>query len=204
DLAVLRPAVVPALAWTRNRIEGPEQLAVVGIVCFDAAANADLGTREARDDHAVVIERCARERKAFLPTLGLNGPHLFSGALIERDDAPVEHSREDLALADTHPAARPTAADRSDRGVELRGVLPQDRARLDRQREHVVGAGDDVDDAVVHERLRLARELRRDTGAVQVRAPNAFELRHVAAIDAVERRIALIEEIAAVRAPPIG
>ena len=69
-------------------------------------------------------------------------------------------------------------------GSMLREVLPEDLARLDGQREHVVGARDDVDDAVVDDRLRFARILRRDAGAVQMRAPNALELRHVAAVDA--------------------
>ena len=88
-------------------------------------------------------------------------------------------------------------------GSMLRQVLPQDLAGLDGQREHVVGAGDDVDDAVVDDRLRFARILRRDAGAVQMGAPNSLELRHVAAVDQRQRRVALVVEVAAVRAPTV-
>src|SRR6188508_1276190 len=96
DLVVLRPGIVAELARTRNRIERPKQLAVAGVVCFDAPAHPDLGTRKARDDHAVVIERRTRDGEALLPTLGLNRPNFVSRALIERNEPAVEETREDL------------------------------------------------------------------------------------------------------------
>ena len=80
-------------------------------------------------------------------------------------------------------------------------MVPEDRARLDRQREHVVRARDHEDHAVVNDRLSLAGKLRRDTGPVQMRTPHAFQRADVGAIDAIERRITLVCQVAAVRRP---
>ena len=89
-------------------------------------------------------------------------------------------------------------------GIELRLVLPEDLARVDRQREHVVGARADVRDAVVDDRRREARVLRRGARAPQPRPPHAFELRDVVAVDRLERRVALVVEVAAVGRPAGG
>ena len=76
--------------------------------------------------------------------------------------------------------------------------------RVDRQREHVVGARAHVGDAVVDDRLREARVLRRGAGSAQTRAPHALELRDVGAIDRRQRRVALVVQVAAVRRPAGG
>ena len=86
----------------------------------------------------------------------------------------------------------------------FRFEMLMDLAGVDRQREHVVGAGAHVSDAVVHERLRFARILRRDRRASKACPPNAFELAYIGRVDLVERRISLVVEIAAVRRPVIG
>jgi len=70
--------------------------------------------------------------------------------------------------------------------------------------ERIVRARHDVDDAVLHERLRFARVLRAETGAAQVRAPDAFQRRDVAAIDLRQRRIAAVVPVAAVGRPAVG
>ena len=74
DVVVLRPGLVAALARARDRVEGPEQLAVLRVVRLHAAAHAALRTREAADQHPVVVERRARDREAFLPALRLDRP----------------------------------------------------------------------------------------------------------------------------------
>jgi hypothetical protein len=89
----------------------------------------------------------------------------FAGSLVERDELAVELPDINLAVAETQAAARPAAADDADRVVEAGAIRPQDVARVDVDREHVVRARDDVERAVVHERLRFARILRADTRA---------------------------------------
>jgi hypothetical protein len=77
---------------------------------------------------------------------------------IERDELAIELADEDLVVADRDALVVPPAADRGDRAVEVRGVLPEDLAGVDREREHVVGAGAHVRHAVVHDGLREAPE----------------------------------------------
>ena len=77
-------------------------------------------------------------------------------------------------------------------------------ARRDVEREQIARARRHVDDAVDDERLRLAGVLRADAGAFELRAPHAFEVRDVAAVDLGQRRIALVVPIAAVRRPADG
>src|SRR6185295_1923190 len=159
DLVVLRPRVVADLAGPRDRVERPDELAVARVERFDAAANAALAAGKSRVDEAVVVERRRRDRIAFLPALGLHGPRDLARALIERDELAVELADEDLAVAKAQPAARPAAADGCVRGIEIRAVLPEDLAAVDADRERVVRARDDIDDAVVDERLRFTRVL---------------------------------------------
>ncbi len=160
DLVVLRPRVVADLARARDRVERPDELAVLRAERFHAAAHAFLAAREARDDEPVVVERRRRDRVALLPAFRLDRPDDLAAALIERDELAVELAREHLAVAEPDAAARPAAADRLVRGVEVRAVFPEDLARRDAHREHVVRARRDVGDAAIDERLRLARVLR--------------------------------------------
>src|SRR6185369_16534102 len=87
---------------------------------------------------------------------------------------------------------------------ELGLVLPEDIAGVDADREHVVGARDDIDDAAVHDGLRFARVLRADAGAAEPRTPYTFELADVAAVDLRERGITLVVPITAVRRPRVS
>ncbi len=83
-------------------------------------------------------------------------------------------------------------------------MLPEDLAGLDAEREHVVRTGDHEDPAVVHERLRLARILRREPGAAQVRAPDPFQPADVARIERAGRGVALVVQVAAVGPPSVA
>jgi hypothetical protein len=56
----------------------------------------------------------------------------------------------------------------------------------------------------VEQRRCFAGIFRFEAGTVQVRSPDAFELRDIVAVDPVERRVALIEQIAAVGQPAFG
>src|SRR6185436_12226470 len=98
--------VVTDLAGARDRVERPDDLAVACAERLDLAAARHFAAREAGDDHAVEIERRARDREAASPRLGLDGPDDFARALIERDEPRVVESDEDLAFAHRDAAAR--------------------------------------------------------------------------------------------------
>src|SRR5690606_42010397 len=118
DVVVLRPGLVAGLAGAGDRVERPDETAVVRVVGLHAAANAALGAGEAGDHEAVVVELGASDAVALLPALGLHGPEDAAVALIERDELAVELADEDFAVAQADAAARPAAADRVDRRIE--------------------------------------------------------------------------------------
>ena len=74
QIVVLRPRVVTEFAGPGNRVERPDELAALGVERFDAAADAVLRAGEARDDEPIEVERRARDREPVLPALGLHRP----------------------------------------------------------------------------------------------------------------------------------
>ena len=183
-VVVARPSVVAEFAGARDRIERPHELAVARVVRLHAAAARAVAAREARDHEPVVVERRGRDAEAVRVRLRLDRPHDLARRVIERDELAVELAGEHLALAERDAAAHPAAADDRDVRVEVRLVRPEDLARVGVEREHVVRARRDVDDAVVDDRLRLARVLAVRARAVQVRAPGGLQPRDVVAVDA--------------------
>ena len=109
DVVVGLPAVVTRLTGAWNRVESPDVLAGVGVVGFDSTAGRELGARKARDDQAVVVERCARNRIPVLPALGLSRPDDRAARLIEREQLAIELAHKHLAVAeaDSCRSARP-------------------------------------------------------------------------------------------------
>ena len=202
-IAVFGPGVVARFTRTGHRIERPQRLAVACIKGFDAPAHAQFATGNASDDHAVVVQRRSGQRKAFLPTFDLYGPGLFAGLHIERNQTAVERAEKHFAIAQADTAVGPATAHGADLGVEIGRVFPQDVAADHIERKHIVCTGDDVDDAIVHQGLCLARVLRCQARALQMCAPHALELRHIAAVDARQRRIALVKQTAAVGGPAV-
>ena len=198
------PRVVTDLAGARDRIERPAQLTGARVVRFDASAGSAVAARETRDDEPVVIERCRRDAEGVFGAFRLDRPDDGAARLIERHELAVELPRVDSAVADRHAAAHPAATNDRDVGIEVRLVAPADRARLDIEREDVVGARRDVNDAVVDDRLRLGGILTRRARAVQARTPFGLELRDVGAVDARQRRITLVVDVAAVGDPTVG
>ncbi len=170
-VVVRGPGVVADFAGTRNRVEGPDELAGLRVERLHAAASAAVAAREARDHEAVVVERGGRDAEAVRVRFRLHGPDHGAAAWVEREQLAVELARVDLAVADRDAAAHPAAADHRDVRVEVSLVRPQDLAAVGVESEHVVRAGRYVDHAVVDDRLRLARVLAVDARTVQVRAP---------------------------------
>jgi len=80
-------------------------------------------------------------------------------------------------------------------------VHPQLLAGGDVDCKYIIGTGGDVNHAALNEGLRLPGERRPHTGAVQMHAPLGLERCHVAGIYFGKRRIALVEDISAIRYP---
>src|SRR5215207_2805563 len=66
-VVLLRPGVVPLLAWAGDGVEAPDFLAGLGVVRLYAPTDREFATGDARDHHAVVVERCGGDRVALLP-----------------------------------------------------------------------------------------------------------------------------------------
>src|SRR5690606_30195964 len=123
------------LARTRDCMERPQCFTIAGAKGRDTSAHAVFRAAEPRDHHAVVVERCARDRVTGFPTRRLHAPTLFAGCLIERDELAVETTDEDQALADRDAAARPAAADGRNGRIEAGLVGPQQFSTCDFDRK---------------------------------------------------------------------
>ena len=201
-------------AGTWNRVERPQQTAVLRVVRLDAAARAAIASGKTNDDHAcpersrgavgLDVQRSGRDREILLPALRLNRPRDLAGRAIERHEPGIELPDEHLVVTDGDALVVPPAADGRNVRIEIRGVLPEDLAGVDRQREHIVGAGAHVRDAVVHDGLGETGVLRRGAGPAQACAPHTFELTDVGAVDRRQRGEALVVQVAAVGRPARG
>ena len=112
------------LARTGDRVEGPDQPAVLRVVRLDAAARAAIAAGEADDQRPVEVQGRCGDREALLPSLRLNRPRDFAGRAIERHELAVEPPDEDVVLADGDALVVPAAADGRDVRIEVGGVLP--------------------------------------------------------------------------------
>src|SRR6266496_1761137 len=77
---------------------------------------------------------------------------------------------------------------------------PMARPRLT-QPQDIVVAGDDVHDAVLHKRGCLQRVFAAEAGPLEAGHPRPFELLDVGGVDLLERGIALVGQVSAVRHP---
>ena len=177
-----RPGVGTEFAGLGNRIKGPNQRTVLGVVGLDPPASGPVAACKSLDHEAVVIQRRGGDRKAFLPTFGLHRPGQVTGLLIDGDELSVELPDKYLAVAQAEAATQPAATDAVDRLVQMRLVLPQNPAGFNAQCEHVVIAGDDIHDAFVDDGLGLPRITSAGAGSIQMRPPVGPKLRHVAAV----------------------
>src|SRR6516164_10880077 len=113
----------------------------------------------------------------------------------------VELAYEQHSLAHRQPAVQPAAADGRDLLADAGPMLPQDLTGLGIEREDIVVAGADVHDAVFDERGRLERVFTAKPGALEAGHPGSLELLDVGGVDLLQRRIALVGQIAEVGDP---
>ena len=204
DITIRWPGVVTELPGAGHRIEGPHELTITGPVRLDATPLSVLRPSEAGDHQAVVVERGARDHVAVLPPLALDGPNDLAGVLIEGDHPAIELAYEHFALPQRDAATGPATTYRRDRLIQIGLVRPQDLPDVHAQCEDVIGSGNEVDDAVMHDRLRLTGVLRTHARATQSCLPDPLEVRDVLSIDLPERRVPLVVQIPTVRPPPVA
>jgi hypothetical protein len=84
--------------------------------------------------------------------------------------------------------------------IRIAAIRPEDRAVVCVEREHVVRAVDDEQRSLMMQDLRLTRVVRRRDRA-HAGAPQRLQVFDVGAIEQRQRRVALIEDVAAVRDP---
>jgi hypothetical protein len=188
------------LTGAGDRVEPPDQLASPGGVCGHAAADSKLASGNPCDDEPVVAKGRTGDRCTLSPVADGRRPDLLARTRVKCNERPVELAKVDATITDRDTTTRPTAAHGVDALVQVARVLPERLSRLYVEGEHVTGARRHVRDAVVDERLRLARILE-GRRRVQMNAPNPLEAGDVRTIDLVERRVTLIEDCPAVGDP---
>src|SRR5262249_35325986 len=192
----LRPGVGAELAGRRDGPEAPFLLAGPCVERREEAARLPISAGNAGIDDAVVNQRRGGEGVTILPAGELGSPDLLAGLDVEGNEIAVELAKKTLATPRRNAAVVPAAADRRDVLLDAGAMLPYERTRLAVEREHVVIAGGDVEDAVFDDRSAFKRILLAEARA-QVRHPGAREILNVVAVDLGQRRIARVVPIAA-------
>ena len=192
------PGVAAGLARAGHRGGAPQLGAGLGVVGRDEAdvVLVVLAARDARDHHALHDDGAARVAVAELVVGHLLLPHHLAGAGVERDELRLARAGVDLVVVDGDVAPRqPRLPVGGEIGVgRHRPARAQVRPELvagDRVERHHAAAAGDVHDAVVDQRRHLV-------GAGQrLPRPDELQIRHVLAVDLVERAVALAIDRAA-------
>ncbi len=149
-------AQVPSWPVSGIGVEGPEQLAVVGVERLDEAADAVLAAVGADQHLAVDGDRRHRLRVAGFRVGDLRRPQHLAGLGVEREQLGVERSHVEPVAHDGDAAVVRAAAEGRDR-THLVLVVPELLAGRGVERVQVVVRGRDVHDAVDDDRRRLHR-----------------------------------------------
>src|SRR4029079_12001025 len=131
------------------RVPAPDLRTGRGVHRLEERPHAVLRADAADVDLPVDIDRRRGDRLGELPLDELLLPEHLAGLLVERDDRAVELAEVDASITERDNAIEPAAADRRDLLRDPRGVRPEDLAARDADREDVVVARRDVDDALV-------------------------------------------------------
>ena len=160
-----------------DRVESPEQLAVLGVVGLDEAADAVFAAVGADQDLAVDSGRGHRFAIALLRIADLLLPDDRTGLGVERDQLRVERADIDPVVVDRDAAVVRAAAEGRDR-TELGLEVPDFGAGLGVERVDVAVRGGDVHHAVDDDRRRLERFL-----DLRLEDPGRMQAADVAAVD---------------------
>src|SRR4030095_296166 len=185
-------------------IRPPEDLATLGVQGSNTATDAKLATGDADVDHPVVVDRCAGNGVAIPPLREGGLPHYLASLGIQSHDIGIELTEKHHTLAQRYAAVHPAAADGINLLIDARPVLPEELTGLGVHRKGVIVARDHVHDAVLDERCGLVRVLATEPRAFEADHPGALEVLDVGSIDLLQRRIALIGQVTAVRHPVLA
>ena len=163
----------------RDGVEGPQQLAVVGVVRLDEAADAVFAAVCADQNLAVDGRRRHRLAVAFFRIGDVGGPHRLAGLGVERHQLGVERRQIDLVAIDGDAAVVRAAAIGRDRPHVVL-VVPQLLAGLGVERVDVAERRGDVHHAVDDDRRGFHQLL--DLG---LENPGRMQPLHVGAVDLV-------------------
>src|SRR5262249_47893870 len=199
-----RPGLTAGLTRGRERIRPPEDLTTLGVQGSDTATDAKLATGDANIDRPIVVDRRAGNSVAILPLLDGGLPHHLASLGIQGYDIGVELAEKHHPLTQRHATVYPAAADGTDLLIDARPVLPEELTGLGIHRKGVVVARDHVHDAILDERRGLVRVLAAVRGSFESDHPGALEVLDVGGIDLLQRRIALIGQVTAIRHPVLA
>src|SRR6266478_9548972 len=177
-----RPSIATELARLWQCIGAPQDGAGLGIEGGEAPAYPVLPTGDAAVDDAVVIEGRTGDGVAVLILLNGRLPHHLARLHVQRHDAGVELAEKQQPLTHGQTAVGPAAAERTlprDSGP----VLPEDFSSLGIEREDVVVAWYDVDDAILHKRRCLEGVFGIEPRAFEAGHPGPFELLNVEGVN---------------------
>ena len=160
-----------------NGVEAPDELAILGVIGLDEAADAILAAVGADQDFAVDGGRRHRLAIALLGIADLFLPDDGAGLGVERDELRVERADIHLVVIDRDAAVVRTAAEGRHR-TELRLVVPNLLAGLGVERVHVAIRRGDVHDAVNNDRRSLEQLL--NLGGED---PRRMQMRDVSPVD---------------------
>ncbi len=170
-----------------HRVGAPDLLTAVDVVGGDVAANAELSARDT-DDHLVLRDKRSTSARLALLRIAVDDlPQFLTRLRVESDERRVGLVEEDLAFSVLNATVNRVAAHHGDdRGVLLRGVLPDDLLFVGKvQSEHDVRERRvKVHRVTDHERAAFVTT--KNAGRER---PCHFQLTNVFGVDLVQRRI---------------
>ena len=108
------------LARAGNHVSTPAALTGFQIHCFEPAAHAEFSARHAGDNHIFNDQRCASDHFALTRIGHLHFPNFGTVGLVQRDDATVDHRRDDHIAGEYGTAVINAAACHGRRVVTIR------------------------------------------------------------------------------------
>jgi hypothetical protein len=208
-------------------VENPQPLSGPHVVAADVPLHVGLAARDATgpvggadDDDVVADHRSGMEtdfagdRVDFLIVLGLQVHHAVGAEAgnripvlrVEGDEAIAGRDVQDAFFTAVGPVRETAAGEHSWRPGAARpfdlAVHPQKLAggRIERH-NRTPRAGCCVEDAVRHERRALEVELGTRAEVLRLEPPGDLEILEIARRDLIERRVAAVAQVGAVRAP---
>ena len=198
-----RPRVVAEFARAGDGEEAPHLLARVRIVGSHMPADLILRAGDANEYHAVPEQwrHCLGIASAWIVVL--HAPGDLARARVERRQLGVELTDEHLAATEANAAIDLTAAERQRGNTTQLGDVPPHLITSGRfERVHLALRSGDVHRPVDDDGRAL--EGGRRAVAADVIRPGALEIGDVARFDLIQRRVALVEEVAAVDRPVVA